>query len=87
MRTTLTVDDDLLRQAKQRAAETDTSLVTVINQALRRGLAEEPVRRVSDANTITSGTANSTAPVDAALRAWQERLDDDNDRSKAGRPS
>jgi hypothetical protein len=83
MRTTLTVDDDLLRRAKQRAAESGTSVVEVINQALRRGLAEEPVRRAAESGTITFGPTNRTGPDDAALRAWQERLDDEQARADA----
>lgn len=87
MRTTLTVDDDLLRRAKQRAAESGTSLVEVINQALRRGLTEEPTRRAAESGTITYGTARSTGPDDAALRTWQERLDDEQARDDAGKRS
>jgi post-segregation antitoxin (ccd killing protein) len=91
MRTTLTVDDDLLRRAKQRAAESGTSVVEVINHALRRGLEEEPVRRAAETGTVTfghvAGHATRTGPDDAALRAWQERLDDENDRAKSGRRS
>ena len=87
MRTTLTVDDDLLRRAKQRAAESGTSVGEVINHALRRGLEEEPVRRAGETGTITFGQATRTGPDDPALRAWQERLDDDQDRAKSGQRS
>jgi Arc/MetJ family transcription regulator len=38
MRTTLTLDDDLLRLAKRRAAEENRSLKEVVNDALRAGL-------------------------------------------------
>ncbi len=38
MRTTVTVDDDLLRRLKQRANERGVSLKDVLNEALRTGL-------------------------------------------------
>ncbi len=44
MRTTLTVDDDLLAALKQRARERGVPLKRVINEALRAGL-DSPVRR------------------------------------------
>ncbi len=44
MRTTLTLDDDVLKAAKRRA-EQDRSLKDVINEALRHGLALSDARR------------------------------------------
>ena len=38
MRTTVTIDDDLFRQVKQRAAESGVSLSDVVNRALRDSL-------------------------------------------------
>ncbi len=38
MRTTLNLDDSLMREAKKHAAETGTTLTQVIEQALRRSL-------------------------------------------------
>lgn len=40
MRTTMIIDDDLLRQAKKRAAETGVSVSEVVNRALREALVE-----------------------------------------------
>lgn len=40
MRTTLTIDDDLLAKLKQRARERDLPLKQVINQTLRAGLGD-----------------------------------------------
>lgn len=40
MRTTLTLDDDVLEQAKALAARTQIPFKTVINEALRAGLKE-----------------------------------------------
>jgi hypothetical protein len=45
MRTTLTLDDDVLKAAKRRAREQDRSLKDVINEALRHGLALSEARR------------------------------------------
>lgn len=42
MRTTLNLDDALMREAKKHAAETGMTLTSVIEQALRRSLADEP---------------------------------------------
>jgi Bacterial antitoxin of type II TA system, VapB len=39
MRTTLTLDDDVLRAARRRAREQERPLKDVINEALRQGLA------------------------------------------------
>lgn len=44
MRTTLNLNDDLVRQAKQRAAAEDRTLTSVIEDALRRLLAEDARR-------------------------------------------
>jgi len=47
MRTTIRLDDDLLRSAKRAALERGTTLTAVIEDALRRALAPEmPAARV-----------------------------------------
>jgi hypothetical protein len=84
MRTTMTVDDDLLLQAKQRAAESGVSVSDIINSALRRGLAEVPTPRVAETGTITYGTATTVGPDDVALRAWQKKLDDELNHDQLG---
>jgi len=45
VRTTLTLDDDVLRMARRRAAEAGRPLKDVINEALRAGLREGATRR------------------------------------------
>jgi hypothetical protein len=45
MRTTLTLDDDVLKAARRRARDQDRPLKDVINEALRQGLALGEVRR------------------------------------------
>ncbi len=42
MKTTLNLDDDLMREAKKRAAEFGTTLTRVVEDALRKSLSEEP---------------------------------------------
>ena len=42
MRTTIRLPDDLLREAKQRAAETDRTLTSLIEDALRAALRGKP---------------------------------------------
>jgi predicted transcriptional regulator len=45
MRTTIRLDDDLLRRAKRAALERGTTLTAIVEEALRRALAPEPARR------------------------------------------
>jgi hypothetical protein len=47
MRTTLTLDDDVLKAARRRAREEDRPLKEVINDALRQGLAMGGARPTS----------------------------------------
>lgn len=75
MRTTLTVDDDLLRLARERAVRQGTTLVEVVNRALRRGLVEETASRLAEP-TVVYGDSDGSGPDDAVLRAWTARLDD-----------
>lgn len=76
MRTTMTVDDDLLVIAKQRALDFAVPVSDVINRALRRGLAEDPVPRTGEP-TVTYGDPGDRGPDDAALRALSASLDDE----------
>ncbi|GDY14917.1 hypothetical protein LBMAG53_37950 [Planctomycetota bacterium] len=76
MRTTMSIDDDLLVAAKRRAAALGVSISEVLNRALRRGL-DEPDRIHPPGRTITFGGAPGTGLSDAELRAWTIRLDDE----------
>jgi hypothetical protein len=40
MRTTLTIDDELMRELRQKANETDLPVKEIVNKALRAGLKE-----------------------------------------------
>jgi hypothetical protein len=80
MRTTLTVDDDLLHLAKQRAATLHLPLVEIINRALRKGLVEDAPSALAEA-TVVYWAEPGPAPD---LTAWTVRLDDEELRRKAG---
>lgn len=45
MRTTVRIDDDLMRELKHRAEQTKLSLTRLLNQVLRQGLAAPPKKR------------------------------------------
>ena len=77
MRTTLIIDDDLLRQAKLRAAEWKLTVSDVVNNALRECLGR-PVCPVAPFSLVTYGRSSKRAhhepgEFDAALD--QEDLD------------
>jgi len=46
MRTTLTIDDDLIRALKQKAHETGSPFKKIVNEALRAGLNETEKSRI-----------------------------------------
>jgi hypothetical protein len=77
MRTTLIIDDDLLRQAKRRAAEWNLTVSDMVNNALRECLAR-PVRAAPPFSLVTYGRSgkrvhHEPSELDAAL----EREDHD----------
>jgi antitoxin component of RelBE/YafQ-DinJ toxin-antitoxin module len=79
MRTTLIIDDDLLRQAKLRAAEWKLTVSDVVNNALRECLGR-PARPALPFSLVTYGRSSKRvhhepAEFDAALeREDQDRL-------------
>ena len=77
MRTTITLEDELLALAKQRALDLGLSLSDVVNRILRQGLTQEQPTRLREGQTITYGAEPLSGPDDAQLRAWQQRLDDE----------
>jgi antitoxin component of RelBE/YafQ-DinJ toxin-antitoxin module len=84
MRTTMSIDDDVLQQAKQRAAETGETISDLVNKALRQLLATPLATRARESGTITYGVETATGPDDAQLRQWQQRLDDDDHKRQVG---
>jgi hypothetical protein len=73
-RTTLTIDEDVLRAVKVRAARTGMGESEVIEAAVRKELGLDLLDRLWARNDLTEGEA-----MDLAIEAQQEA------RSKAGR--
>ncbi len=78
MRTTVRLDDDLLAEAKQRAAADRTTLGSLIEDALRRALARRSTERVERVAIRRFGDAQTLPGVDlddsAALRELMDGL-------------
>lgn len=80
MRTTLVLDDALLRQAKRRAAERDLTLSDVVNEALRESFRDAPPPALPF-SLITCGRAGRRVrhePADFAAEL------EDEDRRRLG---
>ena len=71
MRTTLTIDDELLDRARREAADRHLTLGDVINRALRRGLAEQPAGEATW-HTITFGTPGGPPPPASRIAALED---------------
>lgn len=70
MRTTVTIDDDLLRLAKREAVATDRSLSQVLEDALRASLARRAAPKESfRLRLVTAGRSGVQAGVDIADNA------------------
>ena len=78
MRTTLTVDDDLLQRAKEQAVALGVTVSDVVNRALRRGM-DAPAPS-ADLRTLIVGSADDRGPID--IKAIAEALDDEYFRRK-----
>jgi hypothetical protein len=78
MRSTVIIDDDLFRRAKQRAAALNTTLSDVVNQALRQSLAE-PILKAPAFHMITFGDPG--ARVRHEPGDLHAAIDDDDRRS------
>lgn len=77
MRTTVSIDDELLAQAKERARIAGTSLGTVIDAALRRELVR-PRATEAPAVPVFRGGSGPRPGVDlSSNRALHELLDED----------
>ena len=71
MRTTLILDEALVRRAKRRAVERDQTLSDVVNEALREAL-REPAAAVAPFSMVTFGRPGrrvSHEPADFAAAA------------------
>ncbi len=78
MRTTVRLDDDLLAEAKQRAAADRTTLGSLIEDALRRALAQRSAERAGRITIRPFGDVQTLPGVDlddsAALRDLMDGL-------------
>ena len=64
MRTTLNLDDNLIREAKRMAAEKDTTLTALIEESLRTRLeSERPAKRIQF-TTAGGGWVHSGVDID-----------------------
>lgn len=80
MRTTLRLDDELLAEAKQIAAQTNRTLTSVIEDALRQHLAGQ--RELGERQPVRLTTVEGRGPLpgvdlddSASLLDWMERDD------------
>lgn len=64
MRTTLSIDDQVLRLAKARARAAGQTLGAYVEDALRRDLATPPVQRERVHLTVSSATGGARPGVD-----------------------
>lgn len=79
MRTTLTLDDELVHKLKQRALESGRSFKEVVNEALRAGLEHQstgPVQRAYRLTPVSMGKAVPGFELDKALHV-AARLEDE----------
>jgi plasmid stability protein len=71
MRTTLTIDDELARLLKQRAADSGRPFKAVVNEALRAGLEQSlttPARRPYQVEPAALGRTAGNIDFDKALQ-------------------
>ncbi len=82
MRTTIRMDDDLLRQAKEHAARTGTTLTRVIEDAVRQLLARRRVNQVREPVRLPTYCGEGLQPgVDLDDTAALVELMDERDAS------
>ncbi len=77
MRTTVTIDDELLRAAKERAARRGVSLGDVVNQALQRELLGGPVTSGPEIPVFRGGTGPAPGVELRSNAALYDLLDED----------
>ncbi|HSK26418.1 MAG TPA: ribbon-helix-helix protein, CopG family [Jiangellales bacterium] len=79
MRTTISVDNELLAAAKRRARERGVSLGTVIEEALRRSLASEDEPTPPPVPVFRGGDGPRSGVDLTSNRALRELLDEESD--------
>lgn len=85
VRTTLNLNDELVRQAKQRAAAEDRTLTSVIEDALRRLLANSDAGRRGERYTVElMGRSNLQPGLDPNDPAFYKKIFEQDDFEKYG---
>ncbi len=69
MRTTLSIEDQVLRTAKQRAQEEGRPLGDLVTEALRERLARRPSRAETRYRAVTDGEGGPLPGVDVTSNA------------------
>jgi Bacterial antitoxin of type II TA system, VapB len=69
VRTTVSIDDDVLHEAKARAASEGTTLGELITEALRERLSRRPRRARGRYRAVTSGEGGPRPGVDITSNA------------------
>lgn len=77
MRTTVTIDDELLRAAKERAARRGVPLGDVVNQALQRELLSGPPTGGAEIPVFRGGTGPAPGVDLRSNAALYDLLDED----------
>lgn len=75
MRTTLILDDDLVREAKRRAIDRDLTLSEMINEALRESLRESPGKTQSFTLVTYGGDTRTSRHEPADFKVFLEDVD------------
>jgi len=82
MRTTMTIEDDIFRELKKKAAETGVRVSDVVNRALRDALSKKPQAQVhATFRMVTFGRGQTT--VDHTPADFAQVLEKD-DRDNVG---
>jgi len=77
MRTTVSIDDELLREAKQRAAAEGRTLSDLVSEGLRERMARRPSQGRTPISLPTDGTGGVLPGVDLANNAALRDLMDE----------
>lgn len=76
MRTTVSINDDLLEDAKRRAADEGRTLGELISEALRERLARSPATEPARYSALAFGEGGTLAGVDITSNAGLRDLMD-----------
>ena len=83
MRTTMVIDDDLLRRAKKRAADMGITVSDVVNRALREALSQQaPPAALPPFRMVTFGRGQPR--VDHRPEELARALEDEDERGLRG---